>query len=190
MKTGMATVIRHHSFYTLCCLKVNFMIRKLWAVTKNTFLRNGIVAACPYHNENILLNIDDREVDLDILERAIQRVHSDFPEYTYKFTNNEYAFFSPIARLIGKIMIREQKMIVHLSTGGLTYEDKLFLPFILKNYDELFRRQESEKNIFMFINLSQRFPEKIHSIISNRNNEDFLREIQCIIQDFKIQAGQ
>ena len=87
-------------------------------------------------------------------------------------------------------MIREQKMIVHLSTGGLTHEDKLFLPFILKNYDELFRRQESEKNIFMFINLSQRFPEKIHSIISNRNNEDFLREIQCIIQDFKIQAGQ
>lgn len=182
----MTTVIWHHSFYALCCLEVNFMIKKLWTVTKNIFLCNEIAADCLYHSENIQQNIDDREVDLGILECAIKRVHSDFPKHTYKFMNNEYSFFSPIARLIGKIIIREQKMIIHLSSGGLAYEDKLLLPFILKVYDELLRKQESEKNIFMFINLSQRFPEKIHAIISDRNNEDFLKEIQHIVRNFKV----
>ena len=58
------------------------MIKKLWTVTKNIFLCNEIAADCLYHNENILQNIDDREVDLDILECAIKRVHSDFPKHT------------------------------------------------------------------------------------------------------------
>ena len=126
------------------------MIKKLWTVTKNIFLCNEIAADCLYHNENILQNIDDREVDLDILECAIKRVHSDFPKHTYKFVNNEYSFYSPIARLTGKIIIREQKMIIHLSSGGLAYEDKLLLPFILKVYDELLRKQESEKYFHVY----------------------------------------
>lgn len=148
----MTTVIWHHSFYALCCLEVNFMIKKLWTVTKNIFLCNEIATDCLYHNENILQNIDDREVDLDILECAIKRVHSDFPKHTYKFVNNEYSFYSPIARLTGKIIIREQKMIIHLSSGGLAYEDKLLLPFILKvtdyiNGDIYFRTKRPNHNL-------------------------------------------